>query len=303
MPFSVLILGCGSATPTLNHNPSSQLVNIEQSYFLVDCGEGTQLQLRKEKIRFQRIQHIFISHLHGDHFFGLIGLISTYQLLGRKTKLTVYSPPGLKEIILQQLKATNCYLSYELVFIEIIADKLQLLTENKTSEVFAFPLKHHIPCYGFLFKEKVKPLKIKKEELEKYDIPVAELRKLKQGVNIKDVNGNELDFTMLTEPAAKPKSYAYCTDTVYLKSTSQYAKDVDVLYHEATFDESLLKLAKMTMHSTASQAGKVAKEANAKKLVIGHFSSRYKYVDKLLKEAQLHHESTILADEGLRITL
>ena len=301
--FSIQILGCGSALPTTWHMPSSQLVNMNGKLFMIDCGEGTQLQMRKFGARMSKLHSIFISHLHGDHVFGLPGLISTLGLLGRTAELTIYAHKEI-EILLQPILNFFCRnLSYNVNIVTIPKDGFNLIFENKSISVNSFPLKHRIATSGFLFKEKEKQRHIKREMIDFYNIPIREINNIKSGADFITTDGEVIPNSRLTTPSDPRRSYAYCSDTAYDEFIVPYIKDVDVLYHEATFAESEKTRAEKTAHSTAKQAAEIAKMANAKKLVIGHFSSRYTDLDILLKEAQAVFPKTKLADEGKMIEL
>lgn len=298
--FKVLILGSASASPTLKRNPTSQLVNINEQYFLIDCGEGTQSRLREQKVKFQRIHHIFISHLHGDHYLGLIGLLQTMHLLGRTVDLHLYAPIELKEIIDLHLKYSQSTLRFNLVFHPIKADNSTIIYEDDKVEVKTIVLNHSIACTGFLFKEKNKPRKIDPIAIKKHCVPKHAINSLKNGddyivFDTKKVIKNEA----LTTKPAKSRSYAYCSDTKYQESIIPIIANVDLLYHEATFMNSDEKRASITYHSTAQQAAKIALKSNAKHLIIGHFSNRYVNLDGLLSEAKEVFENTSLAIENL----
>ncbi|MCB9365158.1 MAG: ribonuclease Z [Flavobacteriales bacterium] len=297
--FSVLILGSASASPTLNRNPTSQLVNINEQYYLIDCGEGTQSRLRAHKIKFQRLHHIFISHLHGDHYLGLIGLLQTMHLLGRTIDLHLYGPPQLKEIIDIHLKYSQSSLRYPLIFHPTQTNSSETIFENEQIEVSTLILNHRIPCTGFLFKEKNKPRKINPKAIAQHCVPKYAINGLKKGedyivFDTQKVIKNE----ELTLKPAKSRSYAFCSDTKYSQSIVPIITNVDLLYHEATFMQNEEKRAKETYHSTASQAAQVALEAKAKLLIIGHFSNRYLKLDGLLAEAKTIFENTELALEN-----
>jgi len=297
--FEVTILGSGSASPTLSRNPSSQLLNLSESYFLIDCGEGTQIQLRKNKLSWAKIDHIFISHLHGDHYLGLLGLLQSMHLLGRKKKLHLFCFPELKEIIDIQNKYSFTVLNYEIEYHFLSNNSFDKISETKTVSVYSFPLNHRIPCVGFLFRENEGSRKIIKENLIKYNVSNAEIHKLRKGINAVDENGNEIDFTLLTEPSYQPRSYAYCSDTKYDESLLNYLKEVDVLYHESTFLTDLKDRASATYHSTAEQAALIAKKANVKKLIIGHYSARYNSLDGFLEESGQVFNNVFLAKDGV----
>ncbi len=302
MTFEVLILGCGAATPTSRHNPSSQLVNIHDKLFLVDCGEGTQMELRRNKVKFQKIQHIFISHLHGDHYLGLLGLISSMHLLGRKSTLHLYGPAELKELVELNLRVSQTYLDYPLVY-HITDEKRQIkLFEDKSLEVHSFPLKHRIPCTGFLFMEKQKQHKIHKDIIVEYRLSPSQIIQLKKGENV-ETNRGILTVEQACILADKPKSYAYCSDTMYWERLVDFISGVDLIYHESTFLNSEKERAKQTYHSTAEQAAKMAALLGAKKLILGHYSSRYTDLQPFIEQAKPFFENVILADEGMVVAL
>ena len=235
MPFDLTILGCNSAVPTNQRKPTAQLLNVAGRFFLIDCGEGTQLQLRKYKIRMQNIHHVFISHLHGDHYFGLIGFISTMHLLGREKELHVYGPAELKEIIYIQLEASKTTLCFPLFFHEFGFESSELLLENNDVTVHTIPLKHSLPCCGFLFKEKSKPRRMRKEKIEEYGIPLEAVPDIKEGGGYLSKDGELIPHLELTRSAQNPRSFAFCSDTMYDESIIPHIQGVDILYHEATF--------------------------------------------------------------------
>jgi len=303
MKFEITILGCGSSTPSLLRNPAAQLINIQENYFLMDCGEGTQLQLRKYKIRFQRISHIFISHLHGDHYLGLIGFLQSLHLLGRKNELHLYANSQLEELINLNLKISNSALNYPLIFHPLKYDKPEIIFENDQVEVETIILKHRIPCCGFIFREKQKILSLNPEKLAQYKIPVAQLQKIKHGEDFVTSDGKVIANSEITFPRTKSFSYGYCSDTAYNEKIIPQLKNVDVLFHESTFVDEHAGRAKDTFHSTARQAAEIAKNTNAGKLVLGHFSVRYKTTDKFLSEAKEEFENTELAEDGKIIKL
>jgi len=298
MTFTVSILGSSSATPTSSRNPSSLLVNMDYKYFLVDCGEGTQMQLRRYHYKFQKIKHIFISHLHGDHFFGLIGLISTLQLLGRKDELHVYANEALQEIIRLQLKVSGTELTFPFFFHYTDAQETQIIYEDDDRYVKSFPLDHSVPTTGFLFGEKEKPRKIKKGFLVSKDVPVSIIPKIKAGADFVDVNGKVFKNNDITTAPAATRSFAYCSDTRYFEPMIGEIKNVNLLYHEATFMNDMEIVAAEKFHSTAAQAATIALKANADELVIGHFSARYKKLEELLNEAKAVFPNTQLAEDG-----
>lgn len=296
--FEVTVLGSGSATPSLIRNPSAQLLNAAGHYFLIDCGEGTQIQLRRNSIKLQRIGCILISHLHGDHYFGLMGLLQTMHLLGRQAKMTLICPPELKEIIDLQNKHSQTGLSFELEYVFTNAKEKQKVYENSTLEIHSFPLSHRINCTGFLFKEKVGLRRIIKEKLQQHKISVAMINNLRLGLDVEDENGKFIKNSELTEEPPAPRSFAYCSDTIYDERIIPYVKDVNLLYHESTFLESEIERAKKTFHTTASQAASIAEKANVGQLLIGHFSARYGNTEDFLEEAKPVFENTLVAEEG-----
>ncbi len=299
MSIKLTILGCNSATPRVNAYPTSQFLEIKNHYFLIDCGEGTQVQLRKYHVKFSKIKNIFISHLHGDHFFGLIGLISTFRLLNRNSELHIYGPKGLKEIITLQLKLSNSWTNYPLIFHELSSNKSELIFEDKKVEVHTIPLKHRIYTNGFLFKEKLGERKLNMSEISKYkEIEICDYQNLKNGRDFKLENGEVIKNKVLTLNPPKPKSYAYCSDTAYFPDIIPIVKNVDCLYHETTFLSDKEALATKTQHSTAQQAAKIAEKAIVNKLIIGHYSGRYKNKEAFLLESKQIFENTFLATEG-----
>ncbi|SHE31852.1 RNAse Z [Mariniphaga anaerophila] len=298
MAFELTILGSSSATPTSERYPTAQVLNASGRFFLIDCGEGTQIQIRRQKIGFGKINHIFISHLHGDHFYGLIGLISTFNLLGLTRDIHIYSPSQLKDIIQPQLDFLKGDLRFNVIFHPLNFKKPQLIFEDKKIEVISFPLKHSINCCGFLFREKQKEANIKKEYIRQYQIPIAQIKDIKQGADFVAANGEVILNSLLTTPPPTPLSYAFCSDTAFHPPIADVIKNVDLLYHEATFTEELREWANKTYHSTALDAAKMAKMTNAGELIIGHFSSRYKEVEPFLNEAQTVFSNTLDAVDG-----
>lgn len=296
--ISILVLGSGSATPCLSRNPAGLLVKAEQSSFLVDCGEGTQLQLRRYKESIQRINQIFISHLHADHFLGLFGLISTQGLLGRERDLEVYAPKGLKEIIDVQLKASNTYLCYKLKVFEIDTNQSKVIFENNELEVFTVPLNHKIDCAGFVFKEKKKDRKLIASKIPQYNIPVYMRSKIKKGEDFETNDGRVIPNAELTEDPPKTYSFAYLSDTKVLKEVPTSVGGVDLLYHEATFLHEMLERANKTHHSTALQAAEFAAKAKVGKLILGHFSARYTDLQPFIDEAKPVFENVYCAVDG-----
>lgn len=297
--FSVTILGSSSATPTSERNPASQLINHRDKLFLVDCGEGTQVTLRKMKIHFQRINHIFISHLHGDHFYGLIGLISSMHLLGRDHELHIYGPPELQEVIDLQLRVSQTTLIYPLIFHETQHEKVMTIFENNHLQVISFPLNHRIATTGFLFSEKPGLRKVNKEKSLEIKIPAWAYERIRLGEDFTDEYGMIHKNHELTLDPPPPRSYAYCSDTAYYEPVIESIKGSDLLYHEATFMNDREANAKEKYHSTAAQAARIARLANVKKLVLGHFSARYDELQPLLDEARIEFEESYLAEEGM----
>ena len=296
--MNLTILGCYAATPRTFTNPTSQVLEIRNHLFLIDCGEGTQVQLRKNKIKFSAINHIFISHLHGDHFYGLIGLISTFNLLNRKNDLTVYGPKGIEEIIKLQFKLSNSWPQYNLKFIELISEQSEMIFEDTKVTVKTIPLKHRIYTNGFLFQEKLKERKLNVSAVQNYKIDKCYFQNIKNGKDIILENGTTIANSELTFDPEKPKSYAFCSDTIYNESIIPIIKNVDFLYHETTFLESESELAKKTMHSTAQEAAKIAKLSNCNQLILGHYSTRYESIEFFKQEAQTIFENVLLANDG-----
>ena len=299
MSLKLTILGCHSATPRTFAHPTSQFLEINNRYFLIDCGEGTQTQLRKYKIKFSRIKHIFISHLHGDHFYGLIGLISTFSLLNRQTELHIYGPKGIKEIIKLQLKLTKSWIEYPLHFHELTSKKSELIFEDKKVEVFTIPLRHRIYTNGFLFKEKPKERSLNIKQIKKYpEIEICDYQNLKNGKDFVAENGEIILNDTLTSDPPPILQYAFCSDTAYFEDIIPLVKNCDLLYHESTFLEDKKDLAKITKHTTAKQAAQIADKAKVKKLLLGHYSNRYKNENLFLEEAKPIFSNTELSFEG-----
>lgn len=296
--MKLTILGCYAATPRTITNPTAQVLEIKNQMFLIDCGEGTQVQLRKHKIKFSRINHIFISHLHGDHFYGLVGLISTFMLLNRLNDLHIYGPKGIKELILMQLRASGSHTGYNLYFHELEASESVIIFEDEKVIVKTIPLKHRIYTNGYLFQEKNSQRKLNIEAVEKYEIDTCYYQKIKFGGDITLENGEVIANELLTFDPEPEKSYAFCSDTVYNETIIPIIEGVDVLYHESTFLETEAHLAEKTMHTTAKQAAIIAKKANVKILVMGHYSTRYGNIELFKEEAQTIFDNVILADDG-----
>jgi len=301
--FELLVLGSSSASPTSERNTSAQLLNISQRYFLIDCGEATQIQLRRFKAKFQSIDHIFISHLHGDHFFGLPGLLSSMHLLGRKQGINIYCPEQLKPILDQMNEASQTYLNYQINWIFTNDAGLTLLFEDAKVEVYSFPINLRIFCTGFLFKENAFDRKIDKYRLEKLEVSFADILSLKKGNDVFNQSGQLIKNHAATIDPPPPRSYAYCSDTIFTLETVEYVKGVDLLYHESTFLEDKVERAKKTYHTTAKQAAQIAKNADAKKLLLGHFSARYGRLEDFLDEAKSIFDNCELAIDGKKIKI
>jgi len=296
--MKLTILGCHSATPSQNTNPTSQVLEIKNHVFLIDCGEGTQVQLRKHKVKFARIKHIFISHLHGDHYFGLVGLISTFRLLTRESELHIYAPKGLKEVITMQMKLADSWTNYQLIFHELSSNKSELIFEDEKVEVHTIPLDHRIYTNGFLFKEKEGERKLNIVKAKQLNIDKAYFRKLKQGADVTNEDGEHIKNELVTERGKKPKSYAFCSDTAYSESILPLINTVDVLYHESTFLKKHEHLTQKTKHSTAAEAAQIASKANVGTLILGHYSSRYDNIEDFRTEAKEHFKNIELAEAG-----
>ncbi len=303
MTFSVTILGSGAAIPMLHRNPSAQVVNVHEKLFLFDCAEGTQLQLRKNRIKLQKIGHIFISHLHGDHYYGLMGLITTLHLLGRTAELHVYAHEPLEKLILMNLDASQTVLRYPLVFHAIDPSAGEMVFSSKIATVTTIPLNHNFPVSGFIIRERKSPPNIRKEFLEGRELSNLDYRRIKAGADYIDpegkVHANE-DITRAPMPA---RAYAYCSDTAYHEPVIPLVSGVDLLYHEATFMEDRAADAAAKFHSTAIQAATIAKKAGVKRLLLGHYSARYRDLEALLAEARTVFPDTLLAQDGLVIEL
>lgn len=296
-PFRVHILGCGSALPTLKHHSSSQVIEIRDKLFMVDCGEGTQMQLRRSRLRFTKINTIFISHVHGDHCFGLIGLISTFGLLGRTAPLHVYAPKEMEEILSMQIDFFCTALGYDVVFHGVETTEEKVIYEDRSLTVTTIPLLHRKPCCGFLFKEKQMLPHIRRDVFDAYGVPLSQVNNIKNGQDWITEEGDVIPNKLLTKPSEPARSYAYCSDTKYMPELYKCIKDVDLLYHESTYMDEDSDKAILYNHSTAKEAAMVAKAADAKKLILGHFSARYEDEQLLLDEAKGVFENTFLANE------
>lgn len=285
-PFRVHILGCGSALPTLKHYASAQVVEIRGKLFLVDCGEGTQMQLRRMHVRFTKLSAVFISHLHGDHCFGLIGMLSTFGLLGRTARLAVYAPRELEPLLQQQLQLFCQGLDYEVEFCAVDTTRQQVVYEDRSLTVETLPLQHRIPCCGYLFREKPSMPHIRRDMIDFYHIPASQINNIKAGADWTTPEGERVENSRLVTPADPPRSYAYCSDTRYIPTLHERVKGVSTLYHESTYGEDNQLLAGKYYHSTARQAAQVARDAGVGQLLLGHYSSRYEDEQVLLDEAQ-----------------
>jgi ribonuclease Z len=296
--MKLTILGSSSALPTSERYPSAHVLNAHERLFLIDCGEGTQMQLRKNRIRFSKINHIFISHLHGDHVFGLYGLLSTFSLMGRKSPVHLYAPENYDKILHSHLLDFDIHLNYELDFTPLAGKDPRVILDEKYVTVTAFPLKHRVPSYGFLFREKMADRNIIRECIEKYHIPGVRIPAIKKGENFVTEDGEVIKNADITTPPPEPLSYAYCSDTKYFSRLASFVKDVTLLYHEATFDSTLKDLAEITGHSTTLDAARTALAANAGSLLIGHFSARYRNINPLVDEAKTVFIQTFPAIDG-----
>ncbi len=298
-PFELFILGCGSATPTRRHSPTAQILRHRSHDYLIDCGEGTQLKLRHLSISIQAIEHIFISHLHGDHYFGLPGLLSTMQMLGRKKLIHIYAHEELKELMMAQMRITGQYLRFPLEWHIIPKNsEFQKIADLPGLEVFTFPLKHSIATNGFLFREAEKERNIRPECIERYDIPYVRIRQIKQGADYTLADGTVIANEELTLDPPPRRSYAFCSDTAFAEATAGYVTGVDLLYHESTFLEGERARARKTMHSTARDAAEVARSAGAGELLLGHFSARYRGLEAFAREAEEVFPAVRIAEEG-----
>ena len=297
-PFRLYILGCGSALPTLRHYATSQVIELRGKQFMIDCGEGTQLQLRRSKINFNKIQADFISHIHGDHCFGLIGMISTFGLQGRTAPLHVYSPKELEQMLTDQVSLFCPHLSFEVVFHAVDPNVQKVVFEDNSLTVETIPLEHRMPCCGYLFREKNTLPHIRRDMIDYLEIPVSQINNIKMGADWTREDGTVVPNSELVTPADPPRSYGYCSDTRYIPTLHERLKNVDLLYHESTYGEDNLNRAETYWHSTARQAALVARDAGAKRLLLGHYSSRYQDENVLLEEARAVFKNTYLTDEN-----
>lgn len=296
--MKLTILGCYSATPRISAHTTSQVLESRGHTFLIDCGEGTQMELRKHKVKFNQIKHIFISHLHGDHCFGLIGLISTFRLLNREAELHIYGPKGIKDLIMLQLKLSKSWIDFKLVFHELTSLDSELIFEDDKIAIHTIPLDHRVYTNGFLFKEKAFDRKLLIDKAEEKHIDVAYYRKLKQGADVLNTKGELISNADVTIEGVPSKSYAFCSDTAYREDIVPIINNADVLYHESTFLEAHASLCAKTKHSTAKQAAEIAKKANVGTLILGHYSSRYNTLDDFKTEAQTVFNRVELAEDG-----
>ncbi len=296
--MKLTILGCYSATPRTFTNPTSQVLEINNHIFLIDCGEGTQVELRRNKIKFSRIKHVFVSHLHGDHFFGLIGLVSTFRLLGRDTPLHIHGPKGLKEVVTLQLKLSNSWTDYPLHFHELTNTESEVIFEDEKVVVKTIPLQHRVYCNGFLFQEKPGDRKLLMGKVQNYNIDIAYYRAIKKGKDVVLDDGTVISNQELTDDPKPVKSYAYCSDTRYDEKKVPLIEGVTVLYHESTFLESHKHLCEKTGHSSAAEAATIAKKAKVGTLLLGHYSTRYENIELFREEAKTIFSNVEIADDG-----
>ncbi|OYQ39600.1 ribonuclease Z [Flavobacterium aurantiibacter] len=296
--MNLTILGCYAATPRTFSNPTSQVLEIRERVFLIDCAEGTQVALRKNKIKFGKINHIFISHLHGDHFYGLIGLISSFALLNRTTELHVYGPEGIKEVILLQLKLAKAYTQYPLHFHELRSTEPEIIFEDEKVRVSTIPLQHRVYTNGFLFEEKQRERKLNADALREFKVDASQMHNLKAGKDYVTETGSIIPNRDLTLDPRRSLRYAYCSDTQYFEELATMIQDVDVLYHESTFLQTEIHLCERTKHATAAQAAKIAKLAGVRKLILGHYSTRYDGIELFKTEAEAIFPDVHLADDG-----
>ena len=301
--MELTILGCYSATPRPKTHPTSQILSIKNHLFLIDFGEGTQVQLRRYKVKFSRIKHVFISHLHGDHYFGLIGLISTFMLLGREAELNIYGPKRIKEVMLLQLKLGKSWFNYPLKFHELESKESEIIFEDDKVTVLTVPLKHRIYTNGFVFKEKIGERKIDIKAVKYHNVDISYLQKIKQGSDVENNDGKLILNKQITFDPEKPKSYAFCSDTQYYPSCIPTIKNVTALYHESSFLDEHRHLCEKTRHSTARQAALIAKEATVERLILGHYSTRYSSIEEFKTEAKQVFDNVELAEDGKKFII
>ncbi len=302
MTFEVTILGSNSALPAHGRHPTAQVLNYNEKLYLLDCGEGTQIQMSNYRIKRSKINHIFISHLHGDHYYGLIGLLTSFHLLRRSEPLHLFCPKGLSDILALNFKYSDTHLIYELVIHEIDGTAYKLIYENEHFTVHTLPMKHRIPCCGFLFREKKRDRRILPDRLEAYGVPVSHIHELKAGKDLM-LKGKLIPNSELTGDAPASRTYAFCSDTLHSEDCVEHIKGADLLYHEATFMEESAERAALTFHSTTLQAAAIAQKAAVKKLMIGHFSAKYENLNLVLEEAQSVFPDTLLAKEGSTVKI
>lgn len=298
-PFKIHILGCGSALPTLKHNASSQLIEMRGKCFMVDCGEGAQMQFRRSHIHFSKLNAIFISHMHGDHSFGLMGLLSTLGMLGRTSKLRIYAPKDYEPLFRQQVEFFMQTMEYEMEMIPIDTEKQQVIYEDHSLTVETVPLQHRVPCCGFIFREKPTLPHIRRDMIDYYGIPVSQINNIKNGADWTNEDGDVIPNARLVQPADSPRSYAYCSDTRFMPALKEQVKGVTVLYHESTYTSEQEDRAKIYCHSTARQAATIAAGAGVGTLLLGHYSARYNDEQVLLEEAKAVFDHSILSQEGM----
>lgn len=298
-PFKIHILGCGSALPTLKHNASSQLIEMRGKCFMVDCGEGAQMQFRRSHIHFSKLNAIFISHMHGDHCFGLMGLLSTLGMLGRTSKLRIYAPKEYAILFRQQVDFFMQTMEYEMEMIPVDTEKQQIIYEDHSLTVETVPLQHRVPCCGFIFREKPTLPHIRRDMIDYYGIPVSQINNIKNGADWTNEDGDMIPNVRLVQPADSPRSYAYCSDTRFVPGLKEKVKGVTVLYHESTYTSDQEDRAKIYYHSTARQAATIAAGAGVGTLLLGHYSARYNDEQVLLQEAKAVFENSILTQEGM----
>jgi len=297
-PFKVHILGCGSALPTLQHNASSQIVELREKLFMIDCGEGTQIQLRRSRIHFSKIIAVFISHLHGDHCFGLPGMISTFGMTGRTAPLHIYAPAAFEPILDQTLSFFCQGLEFKVVFHAVDTTQNKVVYEDRSLTVETIPLQHRIDCCGYLFREKPILPHIRRDMIDFYKIPISQINNIKAGADWVTPEGEVIANSRLTTPAEPARSYAYCSDTRYIKTLHELVKGVSTLYHESTYSAEDAERARLYWHSTSQDAAKVARDASVGKLLLGHFSARYNNESQLLEEAKEIFPNSYLTREG-----
>ena len=298
-PFKIHILGCGSALPTLKHNASSQLIEMRGKCFMVDCGEGAQMQFRRSHIHFSKLNAIFISHMHGDHCFGLMGLLSTLGMLGRTSKLRIYAPKDYEPLFRQQVEFFMQTMEYEMEMIPVDTEKQQVIYEDHSLTVETVPLQHRVPCCGFIFREKPTLPHIRRDMIDYYGIPVSQINNIKNGADWTNEDGDMIPNARLVQPADPPRSYAYCSDTRFVPGLKEKVKGVTVLYHESTYTSDQEDRAKIYYHSTARQAATIAAGAGVGTLLLGHYSARYNEEQVLLEEAKAVFDHSILSQEGM----